>query len=104
MRGGQASNESVTPLLRSSLRRRRRCLRTLALLRLLALRLSRWSAWRRDVGASGRGRDGHALVAVVEETIELVGLKRLLLDELAHDEVELVAVLGEDLERTLASA
>src|SRR3954464_12094895 len=104
MRGGQASNESVTPPLRSCFRGRRRCLRTRALLRLLRLRPSRWSAWRRDVGASGRGRDRHAFVAVVEETIEFVGLERLLFDELADDEGELLAVLGEDLERTLASA
>src|SRR5437867_2020185 len=79
-------------------------LRTLALLGLLALALACGSARRRGIRARGRRRDWQALVALAEQAVELVGLERLLLDELAHDEVELRAVRREDVVGALAPA
>src|SRR5436309_12699374 len=80
----------------SELRGRRRGPRPLAFFRLPALRLlsRRRTRWR-HVGTSRGGRDRQALVALVEQAVELLGLERLLLDELVHDQVELVAVLRE---------
>src|SRR5438093_7724122 len=87
------------------LRGRRRGLRPLAFFRLLALRLlsGRRTRWR-HVGTSRGGRDRQAFVALVEQAVELLGLERLLLDELVHDQVELVAVLREHVVRAQSRA
>src|SRR5439155_51230 len=69
-------------------------------LRLLSRRRTRW----RHVGTSRGGRDRQALVALVEQAVELLGLERLLLDELVHDQVELVAVLREHVVRAQSRA
>src|SRR5207249_8597255 len=76
---------------------RRRCGRgTLSLFALLA---AAFFAGRRARGRLvGRRRgDGQPAVAFLEEPVELVGLERFLLDQLVHDEIELVAVLDQDL-------
>src|SRR5207248_2753792 len=87
-----------------SLRGRRGGRRSLPAVGFLALGLTGGRAGRCSVRTARRRGDGHALVTVVEEAVELVRLEGLLFDELVHDEVELVAVLREDLVRAEPAA
>src|SRR2546430_12126532 len=83
---------------------RRRCGRgALSLFALLAAALFAGRRARRRLVGRRRG-DGHPAVAFLEQPVELVGLERLLLDQLVHHEVELVPVLREDLVRALTRA